>query len=78
MFFLGWHEIRQTLYESLPEGVVEFGKKFDRYSDEGDAGVRVHFKVGTTCIGLCIEDQLTYSWETYLHEVTNLDWLRKP
>ncbi|CAL5227826.1 g10854 [Coccomyxa viridis] len=46
MFFLGWHEIRQTLYESLPEGVVEFGKKFDRYSDEGDAGVHVHFKDG--------------------------------
>ena len=45
MFFLGWHEIRQTLYESLPEGVVEFGKRFDRYSDEGDAGVHVHFKV---------------------------------
>ena len=48
MFFLGWHEIRQTLYESLPEGVVEFGKRFDRYSDEGDAGVHVHFKVSNS------------------------------
>ena len=47
MFFLGWHEIRQTLFESLPKGVVEFGKKFDRYSDEGDSGVHVHFKVCT-------------------------------
>ena len=78
MFFLGWHEIRQTLYESLPEGVVEFGKKFDRYNDEGDAGVRVHFKVGTARIGVCIQDHRLYSLETYLREVSNLGWLRKP
>lgn len=26
-FFLGWHEIRHLLYESLPEGVVEFDKQ---------------------------------------------------
>lgn len=52
MFFLGWHEIRQTLYESLPEGVVDFGKKFDRYIDEGHAGVHVHFRVCTTPPGL--------------------------
>ena len=51
MFFLGWHEIRQTLFESLPKGVVEFGKKFDRYSDEGNAGVHVHFKVCCTPFG---------------------------
>ena len=44
MFFLGWHEIRQTLYESLPEGVVHFGKRFQSYSDEGDGGVTVRFK----------------------------------
>ena len=45
MFFLGWHEIRQTLYESLPEGVVHFGKRFKSYSDEGDdGGVTVRFK----------------------------------
>lgn len=45
MFFLGWHEIRQTLYEFLPEGVLDFGKRFSSYSDEGESGVRVHFKV---------------------------------
>ena len=44
MFFLGWHEIRQTLYESLPKGVVHFGKRFKSYSDEGDGGVTVRFK----------------------------------
>ena len=44
MFFLGWHEIRQTLYESLPEGVVHFGKRFQSYSDEGDGGVTLRFK----------------------------------
>ncbi len=26
-FFLGWHEIRQLLFEFLPEGVVEFNKQ---------------------------------------------------
>ena len=26
-FFLGWHEIRHLLYESLPAGVVEFDKQ---------------------------------------------------
>lgn len=26
-FFLGWHEIRHLLYESLPDGVVEFDKQ---------------------------------------------------
>lgn len=56
MFFLGWHEIRQTLFESLPEGVVEFGKKFDRYSDQGDAGVHVHFKVCTHRALACKSD----------------------
>lgn len=45
MFFLGWHEIRQTLYESLPQGMVSFGKRFDSYSDEGESGVVVRFKV---------------------------------
>lgn len=54
MFFLGWHEIRQTLYESLPEGIVEFGKKFDRYSDQGDAGVHVRFKVSALPSGLTL------------------------
>ena len=44
MFFLGWHEIRQTLYESLPEGVVQFRKRFESYSDQGDDGVTVRFK----------------------------------
>lgn len=44
MFFLGWHEIRQTLYESLPEGVVQFKKQFKSYSDQGDGGVSVRFK----------------------------------
>ncbi len=45
MFFLGWHEIRQTLYDFLPEDVVEFGKRFRSYSDEGEAGICVRFKV---------------------------------
>ena len=40
MFFLGWHEIRQTLYEALPPGVVEFGHKFESYTDEGEDGIR--------------------------------------
>ena len=26
-FFLGWHEIRQLLFEFLPKGVVQFDKQ---------------------------------------------------
>lgn len=26
-FFLGWHEIRQLIYESLPPGVVKFNSQ---------------------------------------------------
>ena len=49
MFFLGWHEIRQTLYEALPSGVVEFGRKFDSYTDEGEDGIVLHFMVRRRC-----------------------------
>lgn len=45
IFFLGWHEIRQTLYESLPQGMVEFGRKFDCYEDHGAEGISVRFQV---------------------------------
>lgn len=45
VFFLGWHEIRQTLFESLPEGMVEFGRKFDCYEVHGAQGVTMRFQV---------------------------------
>ena len=45
MFFLGWHEIRQTLYDSLPSSVVEFGRKFDSYTDQGQDGILLRFRV---------------------------------
>lgn len=45
LFFLGWHEIRETLYEGLPHGVVEFGRRFASYDDLGADGVVVKFKV---------------------------------
>ena len=44
MFFLGWHEIRETLYEGLPSGVVEFGCKYDSY-EEQDGAITVRFRV---------------------------------
>ena len=33
-FFLGWHEIRHLLYDSLPEGVVEFDKQVSQTSTQ--------------------------------------------
>ena len=45
LFFLGWHEIRETLYEGLPSGVVEFGRRYASYDDQGADGVVVKFKV---------------------------------
>ena len=50
MFFLGWHEIRQTLYESLPPGVVQFGHKFDSYTDEGEDGILLRFRVRLSAV----------------------------
>jgi hypothetical protein len=41
---LGWHEVCKTLYESLPPGTVEFGKKYKRYKEDND-GIRVIFEV---------------------------------
>ena len=48
MFFLGWHEIRETLYEGLPPDMVAFGRKYDSYQEE-DGGITVRFKVGAAC-----------------------------
>lgn len=45
LFFLGWHEIRETLYEGLLPGVVEFGRRYASYDDQGADGVTVNFKV---------------------------------
>ncbi len=45
LFFLGWHEIRETLYEALPPGVVDFGRRYASYDDQGADGVIVNFKV---------------------------------
>ncbi|KAL0030448.1 hypothetical protein WJX79_005879 [Trebouxia sp. C0005] len=44
-FFLGWHEIRHLLYESLPAGVVEFDKQMKSYEETED-GVTLHFDHG--------------------------------
>lgn len=33
-FFLGWHEIRHLLYDSLLDGVVEFDKQVCQYSTQ--------------------------------------------
>lgn len=49
MFFLGWHEIRETLYEGLPPDMVAFGRKYDSYEEEEDGGIIVRFKVGVDC-----------------------------
>ncbi|BDA46002.1 probable FAD-dependent urate hydroxylase [Coccomyxa sp. Obi] len=48
LFFLGWHEIRETLYEGLPPGVVEFGRRYASYEDQGEDGVVVKFKDGSS------------------------------
>ncbi|KAL3154854.1 hypothetical protein ABBQ38_011396 [Trebouxia sp. C0009 RCD-2024] len=39
---LGWHEIRQLLFEYLPSGTVEFDKQMTGY-DEDEDGVTLHF-----------------------------------
>ncbi|EIE24293.1 acyl-CoA N-acyltransferase [Coccomyxa subellipsoidea C-169] len=48
LFFLGWHEIRETLYEALPPGVVDFGRRYASYDDQGADGVIVNFKDGSS------------------------------
>ncbi|KAL0049404.1 hypothetical protein WJX82_001334 [Trebouxia sp. C0006] len=44
-FLLGWHEIRQLLFDYLPAGVVEFDKQMNKY-DEEENGVTIHFDRG--------------------------------
>ncbi|KAL3144420.1 hypothetical protein ABBQ32_004168 [Trebouxia sp. C0010 RCD-2024] len=39
---LGWHEIRQLLFEYLPSGTVEFDKQMTSYDEDAD-GVILHF-----------------------------------
>ncbi|KAK9906811.1 hypothetical protein WJX75_008443 [Coccomyxa subellipsoidea] len=48
LFFLGWHEIRGTLYEGLPPGVVDFGRRYASYDDQGSDGVLVKMKDGSS------------------------------
>ncbi|DBA89386.1 TPA: hypothetical protein ACH3X2_004746 [Trebouxia sp. C0005] len=44
-FVLGWHEIRQLLYEHLPPDLVEFDKQLTHYDSDKD-GVTLHFDRG--------------------------------
>ncbi|DBA92281.1 TPA: hypothetical protein ACH3X2_003708 [Trebouxia sp. C0005] len=44
-FILGWHEIRQLLFDYLPAGIVEFDKQMTKY-DEVEDGVTIHFDRG--------------------------------
>lgn len=63
LFFLGWHEIRQTLYEAVPPEVVQFGRRYAGYTDEGPDGVVVRFQVApcSSCLAFC---------ETFLRKST--------
>lgn len=45
LFVLGWHEIRQLLYEHLPPDLVEFDKQLTHYDSDND-GVTLHFDRG--------------------------------
>jgi hypothetical protein len=41
---LGWHEIRQSLYDALPSETVEMGRKIAGYEEEDDS-ITVCFQV---------------------------------
>jgi hypothetical protein len=41
---VGWHEIRQNLYDALPPDTVQLGRKVAGY-DEDEQGVTVRFQV---------------------------------
>eukprot|EP00884_Botryococcus_braunii_P001461 jgi/Botrbrau1/11315/Bobra.0038s0076.1 len=43
-FILGWHEIRQVLYENLPADTVEHGRRVTGYEDDGSGFIRLKFK----------------------------------
>eukprot|EP00884_Botryococcus_braunii_P001458 jgi/Botrbrau1/11312/Bobra.0038s0073.1 len=45
-FILGWHEIRKVLYDNLPPGIVQHGRRVTGYSTEDSGLVRVKFQEG--------------------------------
>ncbi|KAL0048045.1 hypothetical protein WJX82_006382 [Trebouxia sp. C0006] len=49
LFVLGWHEIRQLLYEHLPSELVEFDKQLTHYDSDKD-GVTLHFDRGQPAV----------------------------
>lgn len=44
-FMLGWHEIRMVLYNNLPAGTVEHGRRVVGYEEDSDGFIRLKFKV---------------------------------
>ncbi|KAL3136312.1 hypothetical protein ABBQ38_005577 [Trebouxia sp. C0009 RCD-2024] len=44
-FILGWHEIRQLIFDNLPPGTVEFNTQVASYDEDAD-GVTIHFDDG--------------------------------
>eukprot|EP00884_Botryococcus_braunii_P001459 jgi/Botrbrau1/11313/Bobra.0038s0074.1 len=45
-FILGWHEIRKVLYDNLPPGIVQHGRRVTGYSTDDSGLVRVKFQEG--------------------------------
>lgn len=45
-FIFGWHEIRQLLFDHLPDGIVHFDTQVTHYNED-EEGVTVHFSGNT-------------------------------